>query len=218
MVTRRSRSTWASSLLLLLSPLCTYGATVNFTGLLDFVDLDAGGAIYSGTATGTRFTGAIDDASFGGFITDGTTRTDFSCCIAAGGIDATDNFTPNAEMVERLNSWLGPGFFAVGQQIDLIDLEGDAQTAGGGRIEVGISWVLHPDAFAGTGTVYPFDPAKLYLTLFFIEEEDAGDDTILEAMGRVDAVPLPASAWLFLAGVMASLRFIRRTAREQVRR
>jgi hypothetical protein len=213
MGSRIVRITWLLALMLVLSPWRAQGATIDFTGLLDHVDLDLGGAEYSGVSLGTRFTGAIDDETFGGFITDGTTRTDFTCCIAAGGIDITNNVALDQDAVDLLNSWLGPGFFAVGHSIDLLDIEGDIATAGGGRIEVGLSYILQPDAFADEDSGnYPFDPAKVYLTLFFIHEENSGSTAIFDGTGPVDAVPLPATAWLLLTGMLASLRFWKRRA------
>jgi hypothetical protein len=205
------RSAWLPALVLVLSPWRAQAAGINFTGLLDFVDLDTGGAAYAGTATGTRFTGAIDDVTFNGFITDGATRTDFGCCIAAGGIEIADNQAVDQATADRLNSWLGPGFFAPGHSIDVLNIEGDLRTTGGGRIEVGLSYILHPDAFPNSNPGnYPFDPADLYLTLFFILEENSLATNTYDAIGRVDAVPLPPTVWLLLTGVLAGFGYSRR--------
>lgn len=199
-----------AAILTVLSAFQANAAVIGFTGLLDFVDLDEGGAVYSGVATGTRFTGAIDDASFSGFITDGTTRTDFGCCIAAGGIEIANDVLLAQADADRLNTWLGPGFFASGDSVDVLNIEGDVQTGGNGRIEIGLSYILGPDAFQDENAGnYPFDSEDLLLTLFFIFEEDGESDDIYDAVGRVDAVPLPASAWLLLTALLGGLRFAR---------
>lgn len=196
----------------LLAPWLAHPAPIDFAGQLDFVDLDAGGAVYSGTNLGTAFTGTIDDVTFSGNVSDGTLLTNFTCCIAAGGMEFTDNEPVDAATAARLNSLLGSsGAFAPGHFIDLIDIEGDVATAGGGRLEAGISYVLDPAAFSGGSAAdYPFDPADLYLALFFILEEDSQGEDIFDAMGRIDPVPLPATAWLLLTGFVASLATARR--------
>ena len=52
-----------------------HAANVTWSGQLKDILEDSGGAIYSGVAIGTDFSGAINDGTFNGFITDGTTRT-----------------------------------------------------------------------------------------------------------------------------------------------
>ena len=61
-----------------------FSESISFSGQLDLIELDAGGAVYSGTPIGTNFNGFIDDMSADGQISDGTTTTGFGCCIAAG--------------------------------------------------------------------------------------------------------------------------------------
>lgn len=189
---------------LLLMALPARSAPIDFAGLVDFVDLDAGGAVYSGRGVGTAFTGTIDDETFSGSLSDGVTPTAFSCCIDADGMEFSDNVPVDADIAERLNFWLGPGFFVPGHSVDLIDIEGDAATADGGRIEIGLSYVLDPAAFSGTGA-YPFDPADLYVAVFFIFEENALGEEIYSAMGNLEPVPLPATLGLLVSGFLASL-------------
>lgn len=209
-------SSWRSVLLLgctaLLTPWLAHSAPINFSGQIDIVDFDEGGAIYSGTSVGTTITGSIDDATFGGHVSNGTILTNFTCCIAADGMEFTDNEELDAEFAAGLNSLLGSsGTFAPGDFVDLIDIEGDTTTAGGGRLEAGVSYVLDPAAFSSGGAgAYPFDPADLYLAVFFIFEENSQGDDIFGAIGRIDPVPLPATVWLLVTGFAASLAAARR--------
>jgi len=202
-------------------------ATISFTGDLDVINVDDGG-IYSGAPLGTTFTGTIDDATFGGEISDGTTTTTFGCCIAAGGLDLANDIALSAADADFLNDLAGSMLFSAGDFIDFIDLEGDVETAAGGRIEIGLSFILAPDAFddADPGN-YPFDVADLLMTLFFILEEDASDD-IYDAIGLVDIltlpatppdptpVPLPAAFWLFASSIGAFAASRRRNADRQI--
>ena len=163
-------------------------AVINFSGQLDVVELDTGGAVYSGVAIGSVFSGVIDDVTFNGSITDGTTLTAFSCCIAAGGLSITNNETLNAGDAALLNS-LGNTNFVAGDQIDLIDLEGDAMTSGGGRIEIGLSYILDPLSFSDESLEnYPPDPGDMLISLFFIFEADAQDQDIYSAFGALDVL------------------------------
>ena len=79
---------------LCLAGVCSFAHAegVSFSGQLDVVLEDNGNATYSGTPLGTNFVGSIDDETFEGFIVDaiGTTRTEVSCCIAAGGLDVAN--------------------------------------------------------------------------------------------------------------------------------
>ena len=50
-------------------------ADISFSGQLDVVQEDLGGAVYSGVPVSTVFSGAINDVTFSGFISDGTTIT-----------------------------------------------------------------------------------------------------------------------------------------------
>mgnify|MGYP001550220422 CR=1 FL=1 len=162
----------AQCLLLMGAHSLTYAAVINFSGQLDNIDVDSGTAIYSGVVLGTVFSGTIDDATFTGSITDGTTATPFGCCIAAGGLSVTNNETLDADTATLLNSIANTSFVA-GDQVDLIDLEGDAATAGGGRIEVGLSYVLDPLAFSDNSLDnYPPDAGDLLVSLFFVVEEN----------------------------------------------
>lgn len=183
-----------------------YSATINFSGTLADVT-DAGGATYSGVPVGTVFSGNIDDVTFNGSITDGTTETVFGCCIAAGGLGLTNDQVLTADDAASLNFLAGAPLFEADDVIDLVDIEGDTNTAGGGRIEVGLSYILDPGAFDSTDpSNYPFNPGDVLLTLFFIVEENSDDVEIYNAIG---VVPLPASAWL-LGSALGLLGWLRR--------
>ncbi len=161
---------------------------INFSGQLDVVELDTGGAVYSGVAIGSVFSGDIDDVTFNGSINDGTTLTAFSCCIAAGGLSITNNEILNAGDAALLNS-LGNTNFVAGDQVDLIDLEGDVMTSGGGRIEIGLSYILDPLSFSDESLEnYPPDPGDILISLFFIFEADSQDQDIYSAFGALDVL------------------------------
>lgn len=191
-------------------------AAINFSGPLSIIDTDLGTAVYSGVAVGTTFTGTIDDVTFSGSITDGTTGTSFGCCIAAGGLGLTNNIVLFADDADFLNQVAGAPLFSENDVVDSADIEGDATTAGDGRIEVGVSYILRPDAFDDENPVgnYPFDPADILLMLFFIVEENSSDVEIYNAVGRVDVmpIPLPAAAYLFGSGILALFAASRRKA------
>ncbi len=181
-----------------------HAATIHFSGSLDIIELDRGGAVYSGVALGTSFSGLIDDITFAGSISDGTTQTDFGCCIAAGGLGVSNDTLVTAEDAALLNSLAGSDIFSTGDLIDGVDIEGDAATAGGGRIEIGVSYIFDGATFddASLGN-YPFDPNDVMLALFFITEENSLGRTSYAAVGALHPVPLPATAWLLGSGLLA---------------
>lgn len=76
---------------------------------------------------------------------------------------------------------------------------------GDGRIEIGITYVLDPMAFSDEDpSNYPFDPPDLRRALFFIVEENATGGDIYSGIGCIP-VPLPATPWLQVTAVLASL-------------
>ena len=165
-----------------------YTNTINFRGQLDIVLEDSDGAVYSGVIIGTVFSGAIDDVTFSGFISDGATVTPFGCCIAAGGLSVANDEALDAETAALLNSLAGTSSFAAGDLIDLINLEGDVLTSGGGRIEIGLSFVLVPSAFDNDSlSNYPPNPDDVLISLFFIAEADNSGGEIYSALGALDA-------------------------------
>ena len=82
------------------TPLLTIA--LSFSGHLDIIELDAGGGVYSGTLIGNIFFGFIDDVSFGGEISNDTTLTSFSCCIAAGGLSVSNDDVLDSDGAARV--------------------------------------------------------------------------------------------------------------------
>lgn len=187
------KKAYFSTIFLLLFSLQANSAIINFSGQLDVILEDSGGAVYSGTPIGTTFTGSIDDVTANGQISDGTTVTTFTCCtLAAGGLDVSNDDQLDAATATLLNTLAGSTLFSAGDFIDTVNIEGDATTASGGRIEVGLSYILNPSAFINDDpSNYPFNQNDLLLSLFFILEEDAsGTNDIYDVVGALDA---PAS-------------------------
>lgn len=191
-----------------------FATTLPFSGPLLIAETDGNG-IYAGTPLGTIFSGSIDDETFNGSITDGVTETIFGCCIAAGGISIENDIMLDAEFASSLNFIAGENLFSPGMMIDLVDIEGDTQTAGFGRLEVGLSYVLHSDAFPNDDlSNYPFSPSDVLLGAYFLVEEDIELGLVYDGIGRNDLaiIPVPAAAWLFASG-LALLGWFRRRAR-----
>lgn len=210
-------ATWSRGAALALAsavgaPLAAQAASLQIQGTLDVIALDQGGGVYSGTPLGTPFSGFIDDASFSGQISDGTTLTSFSCCIAAGGLEISNDEVIDAATAALLNQLTGSSAFAAGQVYDAVNLEGDAATAGGGRIEIGVSYILDAGAFSDTSPGnYPFDPADVRAAGFFILEENSTGQDIYEGIGQL--VAEPSAAGLALCAALAlALRGSRRSS------
>jgi hypothetical protein len=161
-------------------------APISFSGQLDVVFVNTGRGIFSDTL-GTTFSGVIDPYTANGSISNGTTTVNFSCCIAAGGLSISNNEILDAETATILNIIAGYAQFHTGETVDIVQIEGDAATANGGRIEVGLSYVLAADAFANESLAnYPFDPAKVRMSLFFIAEHNSADNELYSVVGKLD--------------------------------
>ena len=187
-----------------------FSATLPFNGPLVFIDTDDGG-IYSGTPLGTVFSGSIDDQTFNGTITDGLTETAFGCCIAAGGVGIENDLMLDAGLAGFLNDIADENLFSAGMMVDLVDIEGDTQTPGFGRLEVGLSFVLDGDAFEDDDpSNYPFAPEDVLLGVYFIFEEDIELGVVYDAIGRNDlaVIPVPAAGWL-LGSALGLLGWLR---------
>lgn len=181
----------------LLFPVIGSSTVINFSGPLRVIELDTGG-IYSGTALNTIFTGSIDDETFFGDISDGVTETDFFCCIAAGGLEITNDVVIDMDTADLLNEIAETDEFSASEVVDIVDIEGDDFTLQDGRIEVGLSYVLNSAAFPDENpSNYPFDPGDVRLAIYFILEENFSGEDIYSALGRVNVIPVPAAVWLF---------------------
>lgn len=198
-------------LFLILSPVNAYSAIINFAGQLDVIEVESGASSYAGTPIGTNFSGFIDDTTFNGEISNGTTLTSFSCCIDAGGLAISNDVTIDADTASTLNFLTGTSLYNADDKIDIIDIEGDEITTAGGRIEVGLSYIFDASTFEDENLDnYPFDPNEVQLAVFFILEENGDGDDIYSAFGQLNAVPLPASVWLFGTGIIFFTRLMKR--------
>ncbi|NNF15984.1 MAG: hypothetical protein HKN70_04510, partial [Gammaproteobacteria bacterium] len=156
---------------------------ITFSGQIDIIFEDDGTGVFAGSPLGSAVNGFIDDQTFNGEVTVGGTTVTFGCCIAAGGLDVTDNLILDADTVALLNSLPGSPGFAIGQTVDGVDIEGDVMVTDSHRLEAGVSYILRPDAFAsGDLGEYPFAPNDVLLALFFIIEED-GDNDVYDIIG-----------------------------------
>ncbi|MEW6521395.1 MAG: hypothetical protein AB1461_18500 [Thermodesulfobacteriota bacterium] len=206
-----TKKIWISSFLLIFFPLQAGAAVISFSGRLDAITWDSSVGVYSGVPRGTIFSGFIDDETASGQISDGVTLTVFDSHVAAGGLTVSDNFILEEEDAVLLNTLTGTSLYTEGDILDGINIEGDAGMDGGGRIEIGLSYLFAPDTFADDNPAnYPFDPAELQLALFFIFEEDASGAEVYHGAGRLDAVPLPPAGLLLGAGLAGVLGVARR--------
>ncbi len=165
-------------------PILPADSDINFSAQVAFVT-DNGGGVYSGVSIGSVFFGAINRLTSEGFISDGTTLTPLSCCVSINrrGLDIINNVVLDAEDAAFLTSFGVPGIVA-GDLVDLIEIAGDAMTAGGGRIEVGLTYVLDPLAFDDESRDnFPPDPNDILIPLFFTDESNPQDGLIYDAVG-----------------------------------
>lgn len=175
---------------LIIGSLNAQASTINFNGQLDHIQLDEGGGVYSGVAIGTAFLGSIDDTDANGYISDGTTLTSFGCCLAAGGLNVTNDRILTEEDAAFLNGVLGSSQYSTGDRVDIVDIEGDSNTLSGGRIEIGLSYVFDSSAFSNDDlSNYPSNSDDVELALFFIFEENSSGQDIYSAAGQINPVP-----------------------------
>ncbi len=194
------------ALLLSFSIQNAYSTAIDFAGQIDIVEVDNGTGIYSGLPISTNFSGFIDDVTFNGEISNGTTLTTFSCCISAGKLEITNDAILDAETASTLNFLAGASLFNVGDKVDLIDIEGDKITSGGGRIEVGLSYVFKANTFTNENPDnYPFDSNDVQLATFFILEENAIGNDIYSALGQLKTESMLAPQLSYLISVWSFL-------------
>lgn len=175
-------------------PVIPPDSDITFGGPLELVLADDGTGIYSGIPTGTEFAGSLNRLTSDGFITDGTTLTQINCCTNVApedepGIQVENDFVLDVEAANLLNILLGTSFVA-GDLIDLISLSGDTATAGGGRLEIGLNYVLESSALENESrNNYPPNPDDVLSTLYFIAEETEAEEDVYSAIGVVVAKP-----------------------------
>lgn len=189
-------------------------ATIDISGALDVILVDDGTGVFAGTPNGTSFSGFISDTTFNGQLSDGSTVVNFGCCIDAGGLTIFNNEVLDADLAALFNQLAGSSIFNAGDVIDGVDIEGDAATTSGGRIEIGVSYVLPGTTFADTQPGnYPFDPSAVQLAVFFIFEENATGTEIFNAAGPLVTTPIPepSTIALWVVGVaMLPIAIMRR--------
>ena len=126
------------AIFLVLFSIDAYSAPIDFSGQLDFINVNNGTGVYAGTLIGTNFSGFIDDVTANGEILNGTTTTVFGSLIAAGGLTVSDDEALTSDVAALLNFLAGSNVYTVGQLVDIVTIEGDSNTAGGGRRKNGV--------------------------------------------------------------------------------
>ena len=145
---------------------------ISFHGPLSVIQVDNGGAVYSGVPIGSNFTFEFDLVTGLSTISDGTIVTPFTVFFEAGSFfEFTNDYILEPEDVALVNSIAGTSF-AVGDLVDLIEIAGETLASGGGLIEMGVSYVLDPLAFDDQSPDnFPPNPDDILTTIFFIGEE-----------------------------------------------
>ena len=144
---------------------------ITFRSNIGLVDQDDGG-VYNSTTVGSEFFGSINPATGHGIVSDGSTATPFTCCIAAEGFGIEDNETIDADTAAAINTLAGTSL-AAGTTVDFIEIAGDAVTASGGRIEIGLTFVLAASAIDDTDPFnYPPRSSDVLAIIFFVAEQD----------------------------------------------
>ena len=106
----------------------------------------------------------------------------------------------DAEAVAQLNS-LPDTDFAEGDLVDYVAIFGDAPNSVGGRIEVGLQYVLDPLAFDADGPdTHPPNPEDVLTAFFSIDERDDQDVLFYDAAGVTGPVSVPADDCTVIAG------------------
>ena len=207
---------------LLIAP-CAKAVVLSFSAPLGVVNANpfTTGGLYRDVPIGTIFTGEFDGDppndirtdTFEGFITDGANRTEFDCCITpdgADGLEVLNDFSLTAQQAAGLNSILSAPRYSAGDVVDIIEIAGDTATPGGGRIEVGLSYLFDSDTFNDeSADNFPFDQSDVVMSSFFILEEDNQQDRLYTAYGLIHVVPLPAAFWLLMSGILGFVATVR---------
>ena len=205
-----------------------HAATVTFSGELDLVLEDSGTSDLSDVPLGTSFVGSIDDVTFDGLIESPLGDIELNCCIAAGGLELSNDVEIDADAAAVLNAIQAMFVFSDGDFLDIINLESDTDSDAG-RLEAGISLIYAPETYDSEDpSNYPVtgsDP--LFSVFFLLQEDEAADEDSYSALGLIDEldlgltpdpdvptpspVPLPAAGFLLLAALagLSGLRLAR---------
>lgn len=205
-------------------PGAVLAAVISFSGQVD-IRSDSGGARYSGVSLGQAFSGSFSygtlaqastDPSFpgdydfgippfGGSITDGASPTSGSTGQSVQ-VSITDDTALDQSTADFVNDLLGTSLSS-GSVVDIADIDTTyIKPSGTGEIVFGLSFIeTNSGAWSGLSlSNFPPESGNSTPAIFFINETDAGGDTIFEAYGVLDSVsvvPLPAAAWLFVGGL-----------------
>jgi len=158
---------------------------INFIGPLSVIQVDSGGAVYSGVPIGSLFSLEFDLVTGLSTVSDGTTVTPLTAFFDDGSFFdiSNDEILDDAGDVALINSLAGTDF-SVGDIVDIIEIAGEAVTTGGGIMEAGAGYILDPLAFDDESPDnYPPDPDDVILPFFFIAEEDDQGQDIYSAVG-----------------------------------
>ncbi len=186
-------------------------ADLTFSGQIDLITDDEGGGTFSGTLPGASASGVIDDQTISGSITIDSTTVSFGCCIAAGGLEITNDDALDSERAALLTLLTG-SLFSAGDVVDTIQIEGDTATLSGGRFEAGMSFILEGDTFNDTSsTNYPPNPADVLVAIFFVLEEDSAGDDIHAAVGLADDWSVSTTGPAVFSSVLPSSRSVTTT-------
>ncbi len=161
---------------------------INFSGQLNIIFEDNGGAIYSGIPVGTEFFGEIDLVTGFSTISDGTTVTPYTAFFEDGNFFEFENdIVLDTESVAYLNALPGPGF-AEGDLVDYVAIWGDAPNPAGEEIEIGLEYILDPLAFDAEGPdSFPPNLDNVLIAFFNINEGNDQNEQIYDATGLVDS-------------------------------
>ena len=78
-----------------------------------------------------------------------------------------------------MNTVTGEQTLFINNIVDIIDIAGDVELDNGGRLEVGLSYILDWQGINDANTnLYPPDPSTIIALLFFIVEEDSEGGTL----------------------------------------
>lgn len=198
-------------------------AFINYSGQLDIVTTDLGGARYSGAIPGQVFSGSFTYGTaaqastdplfpgdydfsippFGGSISDGSTATNGTAGEVVQ-VTIADDLVIDQGTADLINSLLGSSL-SDGSIVDIADIDTLFVSPAGDQVVFGLSFISLDGSAWSNDDFSNFPPLSgLSLpAIFFINETDAMDNLQFEGFGVLDSVvvPLPAAAWLLLSGI-----------------